>query len=70
MLFTPKRSRIVTYGYFSRVRRETGKKYEVKVHCDEGVAIHIGPESCAGAREGIHEALTGVHRPAIEPRKK
>src|SRR5207245_11689034 len=24
-----------------------------------GVAIHIGPESCAGAREGIREALTG-----------
>jgi hypothetical protein len=31
----------------------------VKVHCDEGVATHIGPESCAGAREGIREALTG-----------
>ena len=21
----------------------------MKVHCDEGVATHIGPESCAGA---------------------
>ncbi len=31
----------------------------MKVHCDEGVATHIGPESCAGAREGIREALTG-----------
>lgn len=31
----------------------------MKVHCDEGVAIHIGPESCAGAREGVREALTG-----------
>ena len=27
---------------------------------DEGVASHIGPESCAGAREGSGEALTGV----------
>jgi hypothetical protein len=26
---------------------------------DEGVAIHIGPESCAVAREGLGEALTG-----------
>src|SRR5438094_8610834 len=46
-------------GYFSRERRETGKEHVVKVHCDEGVATHIGPESCAGAREGIREALTG-----------
>ncbi|MGB8897792.1 MAG: hypothetical protein WCC90_00405, partial [Methylocella sp.] len=33
---------------------------EVQVPCDEGVAIHIGPESCAVAREGLGEALTGV----------
>jgi hypothetical protein len=39
-------------------RRETGRE-RVQVHCDEGVAIHIGPESCAGAREGLGEALTG-----------
>jgi len=31
----------------------------VQVHYDEGVAIHIDPESCAPAREGIREALTG-----------
>jgi hypothetical protein len=31
----------------------------VQVPCDEGVAIHIGPESCAVAREGLSEALTG-----------
>ncbi len=24
----------------------------MKVHCDEGVAIHIGPEPCAGVRRG------------------
>ena len=26
----------------------------------EGVANHDGPESCAGVREGVGEALTGV----------
>ena len=32
----------------------------MQVSYDEGVAIHIGPESCAVAREGLGEALTGV----------
>ena len=42
----------------------------MQVSYDEGVAIRIGPESCAVAREGFGEALTGgAHRPAIEPRK-
>src|SRR6202140_2457610 len=40
-------------------RRETGKEKRVQVSYDEGVAIHIGPESCAVAREGFGEALTG-----------
>ena len=31
----------------------------MQVHHDEGVATHIGPESCAVAREGLGEALTG-----------
>jgi hypothetical protein len=31
----------------------------VQVHHDEGVAIHIGPESCAVVREDLGEALTG-----------
>jgi hypothetical protein len=31
----------------------------VQVHHDEEVANRIDPESCAGAREGIGEALTG-----------
>jgi hypothetical protein len=53
---------------FVRVRRETGKKSVVKVHHGEGVAIHIDPESCADAREGIGEALTGERiGQAIEP---
>ena len=35
----------------------------------EGVAIHSGPESCVGVREGAGEALTGVRAGrAIEPR--
>ena len=42
------------------MRRETGKEQMVQVHHDEGVANRIDPESCAGAREGISEALTGA----------
>jgi hypothetical protein len=33
----------------------------VRVPYDEGVAIHIGPESYAGNREAAREALIGVH---------
>jgi len=37
----------------------------------EGAAIHGGPESCAGVREGAGEALTGVRAGwAIEPRNQ
>jgi len=43
------------------VRRETGKEYVVKVHCDEGVATHIGPKPCAGVREDVGEASAGEH---------
>ena len=32
----------------------------MQVHYDEGIANRIGPESCAGTREGVGEALTGV----------
>ena len=31
----------------------------MKVHCDEGFANHIGPEPCAGIREGAGEASVG-----------
>ena len=31
----------------------------MQVHYDEGVAIHIGPEPCAGVREGVGEASAG-----------
>jgi hypothetical protein len=31
----------------------------VQVHRDEGVAIHIGPEPCAGVREDAGEASAG-----------
>ena len=31
----------------------------MKVRCDEGVAIHIGPEPCVCAREGAGEASAG-----------
>jgi hypothetical protein len=37
----------------------------------EGLATHGGPESCADAREGIGEALTGVRVGwVIEPRNQ
>ena len=32
----------------------------MQVSSSEGVANHTVPESCAGAREGFGEALTGV----------
>src|ERR1019366_3151899 len=35
------------------VRRETGMEKEMKTLYVEGVAIHDGPESCAGVREGV-----------------
>jgi hypothetical protein len=42
---------------------------EMKELYSEGVAIHVGPESCVGVREGAGEALTGVRMGwAIEPR--
>jgi hypothetical protein len=31
----------------------------MKVSCDEGLANHVGPESCGADREVIIEALTG-----------
>ena len=31
----------------------------MRVHCDEGIANHIGPEPCDGTREGIGEASAG-----------
>ena len=31
----------------------------MKVHCDEGIAIHIGPEPCVYARESMGEASAG-----------
>ena len=33
----------------------------MQVPCDEGGAIHIDPESCAGGREAGREALTRAH---------
>ena len=44
---------------FKRVRRETGKEWVVKVHCDEGLATHIGPKPCADLREDVGEASAG-----------
>jgi transposase len=52
------------------VRRETDEGQRVKVPHDEGVAIHIDPESCGGVCEDVIEALTGAQvGQAIERRK-
>ena len=32
----------------------------MQVHCDEGIANHIGPKPCAGIREDVGEASAGV----------
>jgi len=44
----------------------------VQVHCDEGVANHIGPEPCAGIREDVGEASVGEHigQPLSRDRKR
>jgi len=39
----------------------------MKESYDEGVANHIGPESCAIVRESRGEALTGYVRPGMGP---
>ena len=41
------------------VRRETGKEWVVRVHHDEDVASHVGPEPCAVIREDGCEASAG-----------
>ena len=40
-------------------RTQLDNKSPIQVHHDEGVANRIDPKSCADAREGIGEALTG-----------
>ena len=61
--------RIDKLGVTGSVRRETGMEKEMRELYVEGVAIHDGPESCAGVREGVGEALTGVRAgSAMEPR--
>jgi hypothetical protein len=40
----------------------------MKESYDEGIASHIGPESCGGTRDGAAEALTGEGcGPGMEP---
>ena len=38
---------------------KTGEVYMVQVQNEEGLANHLGPESCVGSREAVGEALTG-----------
>jgi hypothetical protein len=53
------------------VRRETGKEQVMEVHCDEGVAILIGPGPCVHVHENMGEASVGerIGQP-FEQRKK
>ena len=41
----------------------------MKVPYAEGLASHDGPESCAGARKGVGEALTGEHAGRVSSRE-
>ena len=45
----------------AQICQETGKEQEVKVHYDEGLANHIGPEPCGGLREEADEKSVGGH---------
>jgi hypothetical protein len=41
----------------------------VKVHDDEGVAIHIGPGPCVHACESVREASNGSRRQTVQAAK-
>ena len=41
----------------------------MKVSCDEGVASHVGPESCVAVRKGVDEALTGEDAEKVDAEK-
>ena len=42
----------------------------MQVHCDEGLANHIGPMPCVDRPRGRARSVgRGKYRPAIEPRK-
>ena len=59
-------------GTLSVAPGETGKEWRVRVPYDEGIANRVGPEPCAGAREGTGEASVGEcaskreHSPEID----
>ena len=48
---------------------KTGERQWVQVPYDEGVAYHIGPESCAGVRKVVGEALTGGMQAGLSSRE-
>ena len=39
----------------------------MKVHCDEGIAIHVAPDPCAGVREDVGEASAGERMVDLKP---
>lgn len=42
----------------------------MQVHCDEGVAIHIGPKPCVVVREGEREASAGERAGQVLSRER
>ncbi len=53
----------------TRKRRETGRVSWMKEPYGEGVASHIGPESCGGCSNAAAEALTGVRAGQVSSRE-
>jgi len=51
---------IPNYRSLTRKRRATGRVSWMKEPYDEGLANHIGPESCGDSSNAMAEALTGV----------
>jgi hypothetical protein len=51
------------------VRRETDDEQGMKESNSEGLATHADPESCAGIREGVGEALTGAGAGRVSSRE-
>jgi len=59
LVSVPRDCRARERGRRLRCAGQTGAVQRMKESYGEGVVVHTGPESCAGAREGEGEALTG-----------
>jgi len=50
------------------VRRQNRRGVVNEKSHDEGIASHIGPESCGASRKGGDEALTGIRTGRVSSR--